>query len=101
MKQYQLYIDRKWQNSQSGDWFESHDPFADEAWALIPRANEEDVNRAIDAASKAFHSNEWRGMTATARGAAVRTYLGHAGVRSKGSRSQAPPGWLAAKVTGV
>ena len=68
MKKYQLYIDGKWQDSQSGIWFESHDPYADEAWALIPRANEEDVNQAIDAASKAFRSDEWRGMTATARG---------------------------------
>ena len=27
------------------------------------------MNRAIEAASKAFRSSEWRGMTATARGA--------------------------------
>ena len=33
MKKYQLYIDGKWQDSQSGEWFESHDPYADEAWA--------------------------------------------------------------------
>ena len=69
MKKYQLYIDGKWQNPQSGEWLESHDPYADEPWALIPRANEEDVNRAVTAASDAFHSDEWRGLTATARGA--------------------------------
>lgn len=57
MKKYQLYIDGKWQDSKSGDWFESHDPFADKAWALIPRAIDDDVNRAIDAASTAFRSN--------------------------------------------
>jgi acyl-CoA reductase-like NAD-dependent aldehyde dehydrogenase len=49
MKKYQLFINGKWQDPQSGDWFESHDPFTDEAWALIPRANEQDVHRAIDA----------------------------------------------------
>lgn len=74
MKKYQLYIDGKWQDSQSGDWFESHDPYADEAWALIPRASQEDVNRAVDAASRAFRSNDWRGMTATERGALLHRF---------------------------
>jgi len=39
---------------------------------LIPRGGKEDVNRAVAGAKAAFYSNEWRGMTATARGALLR-----------------------------
>src|SRR6185503_11218767 len=48
--------------------FESFDPYTGKPWALIPRCNAEDVDRAVTAAAKAFRSTEWRGMTQSARG---------------------------------
>jgi (Z)-2-((N-methylformamido)methylene)-5-hydroxybutyrolactone dehydrogenase len=48
--------------------FESFDPYTGKPWALIPRCTADDVNRAVAAASRAFRSNEWRGLTASARG---------------------------------
>jgi aldehyde dehydrogenase (NAD+) len=48
--------------------FESFDPYTGKPWALIPRCNAEDVDRAVTAAAKAFRSTEWRGMTPSARG---------------------------------
>jgi acyl-CoA reductase-like NAD-dependent aldehyde dehydrogenase len=48
--------------------FESFDPFTGKPWALIPRDDAAGVDRAVAAASKAFRSSAWRGLTASARG---------------------------------
>lgn len=48
--------------------FESLDPFTGQPWALVPRCSAEDVNRAVEAAKRAFESRAWRGLTASARG---------------------------------
>ena len=48
--------------------FESFDPYTGKPWALIPRCNAEDVDRAVTTAARAFRSSEWRGMTPSARG---------------------------------
>src|SRR6185503_60441 len=47
---------------------ESMNPYTAAPWALVPRAAKEDVDRAVDAARAAFYG-EWRGLTASARGA--------------------------------
>jgi acyl-CoA reductase-like NAD-dependent aldehyde dehydrogenase len=74
MKKHQLMIGGKWVDPCSGTWLESVNPFTAAAWALIPRANKEDVTRAVAAAKAAFYSSEWRGLTATARGALLRRF---------------------------
>lgn len=53
--------------AQSGDYFESFDPFTGKAWALVPRAGVADVDAAVQAATDALRG-EWRMMTASARG---------------------------------
>jgi len=53
---------------QAAATFESFDPFTGKPWALIPRCDAADVDRAVTAASGAFRSKEWRGLTASARG---------------------------------
>jgi acyl-CoA reductase-like NAD-dependent aldehyde dehydrogenase len=55
-------------SQQATATFESFDPFAGKPWALIPRCDAADVDRAVTAASRAFRSKEWRGLTASARG---------------------------------
>jgi aldehyde dehydrogenase (NAD+) len=52
----------------SGVWFESFNPYTGQPWALVPRADAADVDRAVAAARQAFTSPEWRGLTPTARG---------------------------------
>ena len=52
----------------SGAWLESFNPYIGEPWALVPRGNAEDVDRAVTAARKAFTSRDWRSLTPTARG---------------------------------
>ena len=69
---FKMYIDGQWVDSASGQHFESFDPFIGKPWALIPRGNAEDVDRAVRAARKAFTSGEWPAMNATRRGALLR-----------------------------
>ena len=69
MKKYQMLIGGAWSDPASGEWFESVNPFTAAPWALIPRGGREDVDSAVRAARAAFECGDWRGMTATARGA--------------------------------
>jgi len=72
LAKYKLYIDGQWVDSASGRHFESHNPYTGKPWALIPRGNAEDVDRAVRAARKAFTSGEWPQLTPTRRGALLR-----------------------------
>ncbi len=66
MQNFQHYIGGIF--SDGSAQFESRDPATGEVWAMMPEARTEDVNAAVDAASAAFHSKEWAGTTASARG---------------------------------
>jgi len=67
-----MLIDGAWVDAASGEWIESINPFTAQPWALIPRGAKADVDRAVAAAKKAFYSNAWRGLTASARGGLLR-----------------------------
>src|SRR3954464_13734378 len=69
---FRMYIDGQWVDSASGQHFESFNPFTGKPWALVPRGNAEDVDRAVRAARKAFTAGEWPKMTASRRGALLR-----------------------------
>ena len=72
MKEYQCYIGGEWVNPSSDVWFESHEPYRGEAWALIPRCDTRDVERAVDAAQHAFSHGDWAALTPTQRGECLR-----------------------------
>lgn len=55
---YKMFIDGEWVASGSGESFPTENPFTGEVWATIPRATEEDAERAITAAKSAFEG-EW------------------------------------------
>jgi acyl-CoA reductase-like NAD-dependent aldehyde dehydrogenase len=74
MKKIQMYIDGEWQDSQSGEWIESTNPYNGEVWAQIPRGNEADVEAAVSAAHRAFKDPSWKGLTATNRGKMIRKF---------------------------
>src|SRR5215813_7482822 len=84
MKKHQLLIGGKWVDPCSSTWFESVNPFTAAPWALIPRANKEDVTHAVAAAKAAFYSSEWRGLSATARGALLRQFADIVAVEAEG-----------------
>jgi aldehyde dehydrogenase (NAD+) len=67
-----MYVDGQWIEPASADYFESDDPFRAQPWALIPRGTPADVDRAVQAAHRAFSSGEWPRLTASRRGALLR-----------------------------
>jgi len=71
MQKYRMLIGGEWVEPQSGEWFESVNPFTAAPWALIPRGNAADVDRAVAAARSAYYG-DWRKMNATARGSLLR-----------------------------
>ncbi|MFQ6018678.1 MAG: aldehyde dehydrogenase, partial [Kiloniellaceae bacterium] len=72
LEKYRLYIGGAWVDPASGEWFESFNPYTGRPWALVPRGTEADVERAVEAAHKAFVAGAWPQLTASARGALLR-----------------------------
>jgi (Z)-2-((N-methylformamido)methylene)-5-hydroxybutyrolactone dehydrogenase len=66
MQQFQQYIDGAFDDGAAQ--FDSLDPATGAPWARMPEASVADVNRAVDAAERAFLSSGWVLMTATQRG---------------------------------
>jgi aldehyde dehydrogenase (NAD+) len=65
---YQAFIGGVFIDAANGAVFESEDPFSGESWALVPRCTAADVDRAVEAAHKAFTTGPWASLTASARG---------------------------------
>jgi aldehyde dehydrogenase (NAD+) len=72
LKQYQMLIDGEWVDAEDNRRFESINPSTGAPWASIPDASAQDVNRAVEAAARAFSSGPWSKMTATERGRCLR-----------------------------
>lgn len=64
---YELFINNQWVKPSANDWFESEEPFSGEPWALIPKGNAADVDRAVRAAAEALEG-PWGSMSASDRG---------------------------------
>ena len=63
---YNLYIDGQWVRSASGETIEVENPATEETIAVTAEANQEDVQRALEAAQQA--QPEWARMPAAQRG---------------------------------
>ena len=72
LKNYQMYINGEWVAAQSGKTFESINPSDGKPWAVVPEADEVDVDTAVKAAHSAFTEGPWATMTATERGKLLR-----------------------------
>ena len=46
-RQFAMFIDGQWVASQSGQRFACVDPYTEESWGSVPRANAEDVDSAV------------------------------------------------------
>ena len=94
LAEFKTYIDGKWVDAASGKRFQTSNPYTGEAWALIPECDKADVDKAVEAAARAFETGPWPALTATARGKALRRiaeltikhaqYLGEVEVRDNG-----------------
>ena len=69
---FKMWIGGEWVESASGQYFETDNPFLGKPWALIPKGNAQDADRAVRAAHQALTSGPWPRMTATQRGALLR-----------------------------
>ncbi|OGP85811.1 MAG: aldehyde dehydrogenase [Deltaproteobacteria bacterium RBG_13_65_10] len=67
MKDYKLYIDGKFVDSQSGETYKAVNPATEEPIAEVAKANREDTKRAIAAARKAFDEGPWPRTSARER----------------------------------
>lgn len=64
---HKLYIDGQWVDSASGRTFETVDPATESVICNVARADAEDVDRAVKAATKAFYDSEWSRMIPAVR----------------------------------
>ena len=67
-KTHKLLINNQWVESASGETFEVYDPSTGTVMANAAAGNEQDVNKAVKAARKAFESGPWPEMTPSERG---------------------------------
>ncbi len=58
LKEYKMFIDGAWVESESKKTFETLNPENNEPWAKVPEASTKDVDKAVKAAQKAF-DGEW------------------------------------------
>ncbi|TNE35200.1 MAG: aldehyde dehydrogenase [Alphaproteobacteria bacterium] len=69
---FDCFIGGKWGPSESGEYFETTDPFMAAPWALIPKCDARDVDKAVGAARQALEYGEWANMHPSARGLLLR-----------------------------
>jgi (Z)-2-((N-methylformamido)methylene)-5-hydroxybutyrolactone dehydrogenase len=72
VNKYQMYVGGEWVAPASNEWFESHNPFTGEPWALIARGNAQDADQAVRTAHAACSDGPWPQTNATQRGALLR-----------------------------
>ena len=65
---YQLFIDGDWVDGSEGQTMASLNPATGEEWCSFACASADDIERAVQAASRALKRPEWRDLTQTARG---------------------------------
>lgn len=68
LKSYQMLINGKWVNAGDGNTFASINPATGKAWARIPEATADDVDKAVTSAHEAFTRGPWATTLPTERG---------------------------------
>jgi acyl-CoA reductase-like NAD-dependent aldehyde dehydrogenase len=71
IQDFKMFIDGEWVASSSNKKIETLNPENNEVWATVPEANEEDVDKAVKAAQRAFE-NIWGNLHPTERGKYLR-----------------------------
>ncbi len=72
VRQYQMLIDGEWIDAEGNRRFDSVNPATGAIWASVPDASERDVDRAVEAAWRAFSTGAWSKTNATERGRCLR-----------------------------
>ena len=69
---YQMLIDGAWVGAADGKTFDSINPTTARVWSQVPEATEDDVDKAVRAADRAFNDGPWTTMSPTERGHCLR-----------------------------
>ena len=72
LKEYKMFINGSWVESENKKTFETLNPENNEPWAEVPEASAKDVDKAVRAAQKAFEG-EWPQLLPRERGKFLRT----------------------------
>jgi aldehyde dehydrogenase (NAD+)/betaine-aldehyde dehydrogenase len=72
LKEYKMFINGSWVESENKKTFETLNPENNEPWAKVPEASAKDVDKAVRAAQKAFEG-EWPQLLPQERGKFLRT----------------------------
>ena len=72
IKTYNMLIDGEWVNASNGQSFACENPSNGEVWCHVPEATEKDVDRAVQAAHRAFQKGPWASMLPNQRGQCLR-----------------------------
>jgi acyl-CoA reductase-like NAD-dependent aldehyde dehydrogenase len=67
-----LFIGNEWVEPRSGRYLDSYDPATGEPWYEAADADADDVERAVQAATRALRDPAWRRLTQTDRGRLIR-----------------------------
>lgn len=62
-----LFVDGAWVRASGGERIDIVDPATEEVWGSVPDASAEDVDRAVDAADRAFRGAGWSDLAPSAR----------------------------------
>jgi acyl-CoA reductase-like NAD-dependent aldehyde dehydrogenase len=71
IQDFKMFIDGEWVASSSNKKIETLNPENNEVWATVPEANEQDVDKAVKAAQRAFEKT-WGNLHPTERGKYLR-----------------------------
>ncbi len=74
-REFRMLIDGEWVKARSGATFSCVDPYTEETWGRVPRADAADVDAAVQAARRAFDQDGWP-RTPPAKRAALLRRLG-------------------------
>ena len=61
LKKYKMFVNGEWLDSESKKVFKTLNPENNEAWAEVPEASKKDVDKAVNAAQKAFEG-KWSNL---------------------------------------
>jgi len=67
LKEYKMFINGEWVDSENKKTFETVNPENNEPWAIVPEASAKDVDKAVKAAQKAFEG-DWPKLLPRERG---------------------------------
>ena len=71
LKEYKMFINGEWVDSDTKKTFETLNPENNKPWAIVPEASANDVDKAVQAAQKAFEG-EWPKLLPRERGKFLR-----------------------------